>query len=309
VARKHAQQVKLAKLLAITPPLSDKQARRLAVLQKQLALLATPPVRAESEPVSAPEVAATRTPAMPNRKARRLADERVQPPPGLLPKPAPPARAHPTAAPPPAAKRSRFSDSSTGAAPSKAAKTGADCTVVCAECAVAFIFSADEQEVFAEAGWYKPSRCSACSFAKKERFDAKAAKLAARPAAPTVPSRCFNCGSGGHVAADCPKPRAAVDAPKACYHCGSTAHLSRACNRAVKSSHAADKPCFHCGQQGHERAQCPAPPPTPICFNCGGEVGSDEHPLRNCVLSKRTSGVCYAFKHGRCDRKNCKFEH
>jgi hypothetical protein len=58
-----------------------------------------------------------------------------------------------------------------------------------------------------------------------------------------------------------------------------------------------------------QRAACPQPPARPICFNCGLDVGSDDHPLRNCPQPKRTSGVCYAHAHGRCDRKNCKFEH
>lgn len=210
-------------------------------------------------------------------------------------------------------KRPRDAADGDGPARAKATSTGADVTLRCCACAADFAFPAAEQLAYADAGWYVPSRCADCAAAKKERFDALAAKRerAAGGVAPPT-TRCFNCGGSGHLAADCPRPRASAHAPKTCYHCGSDQHLSRACTRAVKAPRAAaplKTRCFNCGGTGHERAACPQPPARPICFNCGLDVGSDDHPLRNCPQPKRTSGVCYAHAHGRCDRKNCKFEH
>jgi cellular nucleic acid-binding protein len=247
-AKKQAQ---LDELRALSAPLSDKQARRLAKLQ-------------------ALETAAEPAAAAGHSKKQRA-------------------------------------DAPSERPPVKATSTGVGAVITCSSCSVVFDFSADEQLTYTTNGWYVPSRCAECSAAKKERFDAKQAKKAAASA--LASNRCFNCGEPGHLASGCPKPRVAKDAPKTCYHCGSDQHLSRACTQPVKRAAPKRKACFNCGSMDHEKADCPQPLPTPICFNCGAEVGSDEHPLRNCVHPKRASGVCFAFRLGRCDRKNCKFDH
>ena len=104
----------------------------------------------------------------------------------------------------------------------------------------------------------------------------------------------------------CPQPQQDVE-HKACYVCGSTEHLSRFCPESRKQSKA--KACNLCGSMEHLQGACPTRPQVAICFNCGMEIGSEAHPLKACTQPKRTSGVCYAFRHGLCTRKNCKFVH
>lgn len=177
-----------------------------------------------------------------------------------------------------------------------------DLTLTCAACAVAFPFTADEQNWFAERGWYRPMNCKECSSAKKDRFQAKDEKK--KSANKLGENKCFNCGQAGHLATHCPAPKGSGNA---CYTCGSEEHLSRYCPLAVRAAKV--KACFNCGSEEHMSKDCPQPKPTAICFNCGEEIGSDAHPLKACTRPKRTEGVCYAFRNGRCDRKNCKFLH
>lgn len=186
--------------------------------------------------------------------------------------------------------------------PVKATAGSGDLTLTCAACAVAFPFTAYEQNWFAERGWYRPKNCKECAAAKKDRFEAKNEKK--KSANRLGEGKCYNCGRAGHLSSHCPAPKGSGSA---CYTCGSEDHLSRYCPMAAKL--AKIKACFNCGSEEHMSKDCPQPKPTPICFNCGEKIGSDAHPLKACTQPKRTEGVCYAFRHGRCDRKNCKFTH
>ena len=186
--------------------------------------------------------------------------------------------------------------------PVKATVGSGDLTLTCATCAVAFPFTADEQNWFAERGWYRPKNCKDCAALKKERFETKDEKK--KSSNRLGESKCYNCGRAGHLSSQCPAPKGSG---AACYTCGSEDHLSRNCPLAAKA--AKIKACFNCGSEEHMSKDCPQPKPTPICFNCGEKIGSEAHPLKACTQPKRTEGVCYAFRNGRCDRKNCKFTH
>ena len=193
-------------------------------------------------------------------------------------------------------KRRRKASSST--APAKAAAGSSDLTLTCAGCSETFTFSVDDQAWYASAGWYEPKNCTVCAAKKKDRFHAKEEK---QKRGTSGEGRCFNCGASGHFSSHCPKPKGGANN---CYTCGSSDHLSRNCPMAAKTSKA--KVCFKCGSTDHLSKDCTLPS---ICFNCGEEIGSESHPLRACTRPKRTEGPCYLFRHGRCDRKKCRFEH
>lgn len=76
-----------------------------------------------------------------------------------------------------------------------------DKTLVCKECGKEFVFTAGEQEFYAERGFQnEPQRCKACRDARKnaargprEYFTAVCAPAAARPRCPSSPRAIVLC--------------------------------------------------------------------------------------------------------------------
>ena len=69
-----------------------------------------------------------------------------------------------------------------------------DKTLTCRECGAAFIFSASEQEFYAEKGFQnEPARCPQCRAARK------AASGSARPTREVHPAVCSACGANTMV--------------------------------------------------------------------------------------------------------------
>lgn len=66
-----------------------------------------------------------------------------------------------------------------------------DKTLVCKECGSEFVFTAGEQEFYAERGFQnEPQRCKACRDARKN---------ATRPARELFTTTCAKCGKGAKV--------------------------------------------------------------------------------------------------------------
>ncbi len=81
-----------------------------------------------------------------------------------------------------------------------------DKTLVCKECGVEFVFSASEQEFYAEKGFTnEPQRCRECRAARK---------AASRPAREMFTAVCANCGKEATVPF---RPR--EDRPVYCSEC------------------------------------------------------------------------------------------
>ena len=82
-----------------------------------------------------------------------------------------------------------------------------DKTLVCKECGAEFVFTAGEQEFYAERGFQnEPQRCKACRDARKN--------AAAQPDGSTSRAVCANCGGEARVPFE-PK----TDRPVYCSEC------------------------------------------------------------------------------------------
>lgn len=67
-----------------------------------------------------------------------------------------------------------------------------DKTLTCRECGADFVFSASEQEFYAEKGFTnEPGRCPACRAARKQRNGGGSA----RPQREMFPAVCASCGA------------------------------------------------------------------------------------------------------------------
>ena len=130
-----------------------------------------------------------------------------------------------------------------------------DVTTACRDCRASFVVTAGEQDFYRAKGFdvTVPSRCKACTAAKKQRYGERygrglpgAATGAAMPAA-TVPV-CYHCGQEGHMSRACPSGKSTT----ACFHCGLEGHMSRAC----PSARGGGLQCFNCGRPGHLARDC-----------------------------------------------------
>jgi len=74
-----------------------------------------------------------------------------------------------------------------------------DKSIQCADCGTVFIFSAEEQELFASRGYQNdPKRCLACRQARKSRRDGNEG-FGYRPARQMFPIVCAQCGKEAEV--------------------------------------------------------------------------------------------------------------
>lgn len=72
-----------------------------------------------------------------------------------------------------------------------------DKTLTCRDCGQEFIFSASEQEFFAEKGFENdPTRCQACRHARKQQTGGRSnyGSNGSRPQRQMFPAVCANCG-------------------------------------------------------------------------------------------------------------------
>jgi CxxC-x17-CxxC domain-containing protein len=79
----------------------------------------------------------------------------------------------------------------------------ADKTLVCRECGSEFVFTAGEQEFYAERGFVEPSRCPACRAARRsgrsaggpgESYGSRSTSSMPREQRQLYPAVCADCG-------------------------------------------------------------------------------------------------------------------
>ena len=75
-----------------------------------------------------------------------------------------------------------------------------DKTLVCRDCGQEFVFTASEQEFYAEKGFeHDPSRCPACRQARKQRGSGRNASGYSRPPRQMYAAVCAQCGAETQV--------------------------------------------------------------------------------------------------------------
>ena len=98
-----------------------------------------------------------------------------------------------------------------------------DKTLACADCGASFVFSAQEQELFAQKGYTnEPRRCPACRQASKARRGDAGMGQGAGGSRQMFPARCAQCGKDTQVPFQ-PRP----GRPVYCFECYGRMRTSR----------------------------------------------------------------------------------
>jgi glucan-binding YG repeat protein len=118
-----------------------------------------------------------------------------------------------------------------------------DKTLSCRDCNGDFVFSAGQQEFFAEKGFEnEPTRCKECQQKKKAAKEGwgddwggggGGGKGKGGKGGGGGGSGCFKCGSEDHWSRECPEGGGAA-ARGGCYNCGEEGHMSRDCPKPQK---------------------------------------------------------------------------
>ena len=75
-----------------------------------------------------------------------------------------------------------------------------DKTITCSECSATFVFSASEQELFAQRGYtHEPRRCATCREARKTERGGSSGDYGERPQRQLFEAVCASCGQKAMV--------------------------------------------------------------------------------------------------------------